>query len=304
MRTETNPTLIRPARLAGKTTCYPGVYNLPRLDRVGCDCPLPALYFASILDRIYLRNLNDDRCMTFARVRTPEWMDDPQLPVDQHEHALVGLGRLNRVSGVARPLFLHLMKFARQRAGHTLRVIDIASGGGEIPVQWARWAKRSGTPMRITTTDLSEFAVDKQTELAKRYDVDVHPIRRDVLTQGLPGAFDVATCSLFMHHLDDAQAKRLLHAMQSCANGILVCDLERSRLNLSMVWLGSRLLSRSKVVHHDAIASVRGAYTRKEFKRLAEDALARPVHCEGLFPARFVVCVDELTDPVTVPAFA
>lgn len=242
--------------------------------------------------------------MTFARVRTPEWMDDPDLPPDQHEHALTGLRRLNRISGVARPLYLHLLKFANQRPGHTLRVIDIASGHGDVPVQWARWAKSGGTPMHITTTDINDFAVRKQAELARQHDVDVSPIQRNVLTQGLPGGFDVATCSLFMHHLDDAQAKRLLHTMQSCADGIVVCDLERSRLNLSLVWMGSRIVTRSKVVHHDASASVRAAYTSNEFKRLAEEALARPVECERLVPARFVIRVGELAAPVAVPAFA
>jgi hypothetical protein len=85
---------------------------------------------------------------------------------------------------------------------------------------------------------------------------------------------------------------------------ILICDLDRSRLNLAMVALASRLVTGSEVVHHDAVASVRNAYTRQEFSALAERALAHPVEVRRLFPCRFLAAVEPLAVPVAVPAFA
>ncbi len=231
-------------------------------------------------------------------------MEDPAIEPADHLRALAGLRRLNAVSGVAGSMFRELIGFARARPGRTLRILDVASGGADVPIRWAVWAKKRGLPLHVTTLEISELAIEQQQVAARRSGVTIHSLQRDCLKNGLPDGFDVATCSLFMHHLDDAQAARLLQAMQAAADGLLVCDLERGLLNLSAVWLGSRLLSRSPVVHHDAIVSVKAAYTRSEFARLAERALARPVLCRRSFPARFLMRVDESAVAELSPAFA
>ena len=43
-----------------------------------------------------------------------------------------------------------------------------------------------------------------------------------------------------------------------------VADLDRTRRGLALAWLGSRVLSRSHIVHFDAIASVRAAFSPRE----------------------------------------
>lgn len=243
--------------------------------------------------------------MTFPRTRTPELMDDPQLPEDDHREALAGLARLNRISGVAGPLYSRLAQYAKQIGDRPLKVLDVASGSGDVPIRWALRGKRSGVPLQITTTDVSECAVEATRSRARRLGVEIGTLRRDCLCEGLPQGFDVVTCSLFMHHLDDAQAARLLQSMHAAADvAVLVCDLERSRLNLAMVVGASRMVSRSPIVHHDALASIRGAYTRREFSELAERALALPVKSRPLFPCRFLVAVEELAVPAALPAFA
>ena len=52
----------------------------------------------------------------------------------------------------------------------------------------------------------------------------------------------------------------------------IVGDLERSRLGLALAWAGTRVLSRSPVVHVDALRSVRAAFTLPEARALAEAA--------------------------------
>ncbi|MEM9644608.1 MAG: methyltransferase domain-containing protein [Planctomycetota bacterium] len=242
--------------------------------------------------------------MTIPRVRVLELMDDPDLPRSDHLRALNGLKRLNAISGVATQLFSHLLTFACKDPGRPLRVLDVASGGGDLPIRWALMAKRRSVAMEFTCVDISPIAVEQQQENAAKHGVALHGMRRDCLKQGLPEGYDVATCSLFMHHLDEAQAARLLQSMQMAANGLLICDLDRSRCNLAAVWAASRVLTRSHVVHHDATASVRAAFTRAEFTELANRALARPVRCHRLLPARFVMRVDEVAVEELSPAFA
>jgi hypothetical protein len=53
---------------------------------------------------------------------------------------------------------------------------------------------------------------------------------------------------------------------------VIVSDLDRSRLGLLLAWLGTRLLTRSPVVHVDSLRSVRAAFTRDEAAALATRA--------------------------------
>ena len=74
----------------------------------------------------------------------------------------------------------------------------------------------------------------------------------------MPGSFDVVTNSLFLHHLPDSAAvMRLLAGMRQVAGRLMVIsDLRRCRAGFAAAWLGCRVLSRSRVVHHDGPVSV------------------------------------------------
>ena len=122
--------------------------------------------------------------MTFPRSRTPERMDDPGLPEVDHLDALKGLARLNRISGVSRVLFRRLKRYAARLDDRPLRVLDVASGGGDVPVAWAGWAKASGLRFRVTTVDISEVAIETTMRLARDRGVEVGGIRRDCVREG------------------------------------------------------------------------------------------------------------------------
>ncbi len=243
--------------------------------------------------------------MMRKRDRQPEWMDDPSLPRADHLAALAGLARLNRVSGISRLMYRPIRRLAMARRDRRLTLLDVASGAGDIPISWVCRARREGWTLQVTMTDTRGTALEEQQRRARSERVDVLSLQHDCLQSPLPGGFDVVTSSLFFHHLDDHQVYCLLQSMQSASDGALVlCDLERSPTNLVLVRAAASALSRSPIVHHDSAASVRAAFTAEEFRRLAEDALARPVRVSRAFPCRFIAYQEEVTVPEAVPAFA
>ncbi|MCP4890779.1 methyltransferase domain-containing protein [Rubripirellula sp.] len=241
----------------------------------------------------------------FPRDRQPELMDDPQLACDEHRQALAGLARLNRCSGVASTMYRYLRRFASSFGDRPLTVLDVASGSGDVPLSWLQRAKRDQWQLQLTMLDISSTAVEEQENRAKKLGVSALSLQQDCLNGPLPGGFDLVTCSLFMHHLDEQQVFRLLQSMQAAAqHGMVVCDLERSQFNLMLVNLGAKLLSRSRVVHHDAAASVRAAFTSGEFEQIARQALARPIRMHRAFPCRFIAVVAETAVEQPVPTLA
>src|SRR5438270_878835 len=101
---------------------------------------------------------------------------------------------------------------------------------------------------------------------------EVRFFQADVLREPLPSGYDAVISSLFLHHLTEEQAVALLRRMGAAGRIVLVNDLVRSRPGYLLAWLGTRLLSRSEVVHFDGQRSVEGAFTPVEARRLAEAA--------------------------------
>lgn len=227
--------------------------------------------------------------MTFLdqRRREPERMDDPALPADQHEAALRGLARLNALSrgtgilwGALRPLFPRF----RDRP---LRVLDLATGGGDALLGLAARACRAGALFEWAGCDVSETALAVARKRAEAAGIKAEWFALDALRDPLPTGFDVVTCSLFMHHLDDEPAQAVLAKMHAAARAMtLVGDLERSIMNYGLVWLGSRLVTRSPIVHVDGPLSVQAAFTAEELRRLATASGLESAVVTRHFPCR------------------
>ncbi len=81
---------------------------------------------------------------TSQRRCVPEVMDQPDLDPRLHAQALQGLARLNFWSGSARILWPPLSALARRLRPRPLRVLDLATGGGDVPVRLWRRASRAG----------------------------------------------------------------------------------------------------------------------------------------------------------------
>lgn len=224
------------------------------------------------------------------RCRTPELMDQPGLEATAHSQALRGLGRINRVSSSASIVWPAIARLGRIRKNRMIRVLDIATGGGDVPIALAKRARRSGFELTIEGCDISPVAVSFAACAAREAGVDVRFFPLDALGEPLPEGFDILTCSLFLHHLDDDDAVKLLRRMSDSARSmIIVNDLLRSRTGYGIAWAGCRLLSRSPIVRHDGPASVRAAFSLGEVQQLAGRAGLDGVRVERRWPWRFVL---------------
>lgn len=206
----------------------------------------------------------------FARVLRPELMDDPGIDRAAHIAALAGLSRVQWVSRTARVLWPYIRRACASLREPPLRVLDLATGGGDLPIALAQIARKERMPVEFTGCDISRRALALARLRGARTGVRTRFFTRDLLTQGAPDGFHVLTCSLFLHHLSQEQAIQLLASARSAsADLVLIDDLRRSRMGLLAATIGTRVLSRSRVVHVDAARSVRAAFTCEELATLA-----------------------------------
>lgn len=224
------------------------------------------------------------------RDRQDEWMDQPDLDVAMHAAALRGLSRVNRFSGAVGSIWKPIAGLSRKTGGDRLRVLDVASGGGDVAIRLKQLADRCGVPIEVVGCDISETAVEFATKQAKARQVDVTFIRQDVLSDTLPQGFDVVYCSLFLHHLESVDVVRLLRAMRLAAKRqVVISDLIRSPLGYGLAKWGIRFLTFSKVCHVDGPLSVRAALTIAEARDLAEQAGWTRFTIRRNWPERFLM---------------
>jgi len=224
------------------------------------------------------------------RCRRPELMDQPGLDAGEHARALSGLGRINRVSLSDAILWPAVARLAQACGAAPIRVLDLASGGGDVPIALACRAARARLDVRIEGCDISQGAVHFARRMATERGVAVRFFALNALADSIPEGYDVLTCSLFLHHLDEADAVRLLRRMADAARRlVLVDDLVRSRMGYALAWAGCRLLSRSPIVRHDGPVSVSSAFTPAEVRELAKRAGLEGVSLTRHWPRRFLL---------------
>jgi ubiquinone/menaquinone biosynthesis C-methylase UbiE len=105
-------------------------------------------------------------------------------------------------------------------------------------------------------------------------------------------SFDAVGCSLFLHHLESAEIIRFVReGLRVARHAFLVQDLQRHPLHLALSYLGTPIY-RSRITRHDAVASVRRAYTVEEIRRiLAPVAAAENIEIRKFFLFRMGVIV-------------
>jgi 2-polyprenyl-3-methyl-5-hydroxy-6-metoxy-1,4-benzoquinol methylase len=197
----------------------------------------------------------------------PEWMDVAEAPTPALERDLANLESLNRRFGAHKLVLDQLAPLLERR--QPLRLLDLGTGGGDIPREIVLRARRVGCPLLITAVDRQEPTL----AIARKFSADFPEIRfvqADMLTFTEDHPFDVVTCNLVLHHLEESDAIRLLRRCRELTRGAaLVTDLRRSRLAQAAIVAVTTLCYREPMTRHDASLSAERAFSFAEMGKLA-----------------------------------
>ncbi len=200
----------------------------------------------------------------------PELMDRPQPVTPELEADLRNLVSLNRWFGSHRLLRKFLEVWLAR--GHRYRVLDLATGAGDLPRHLADWARRRGIAVQIDAVDANPSTLEIARGLSGNFP-EITYLRDNALTYAPAETYDLVCCSLALHHFSEADAVRLLrHCRELSHRFTLVADLERSPATLLGIRALTTFLYREPMTRADALASARRAFSFAEFRALAENA--------------------------------
>jgi ubiquinone/menaquinone biosynthesis C-methylase UbiE len=217
------------------------------------------------------------------RVVVEELLDSDSGTPGEVAGSLQDLRMFNSWFGGVHTMSSLLRRVAQERGLKQISWVDVAGGEGYVATRTQRALARSGISSQPVIVDRAP------THLSNN-----HPaVCGDALA--LPfrdNSFDAVGCSLFMHHLEPAEIVRFVReGLRVARHAFLVQDLQRHPLHLALSYLGMPLY-RSRITRHDAVASVRRAYTVEEVTRmLAPVAPAENIEIRKFFLFRMGVIV-------------
>lgn len=201
-----------------------------------------------------------------------EQMDEVAELTPALERDLDALAGINRHFG-GRAVWAH---FAERwiRPGARLRILDLATGGGDGPRHFAQFARRVQAEVSIVAVDFQgptlAYAATRSADFP-----EIEWREGNILSfEPAPGEqFDLALCSLALHHFGEEDAIRILERVGRLGvRGALVTDLERGIVCTVGAWLLTAFLYRDPMTKHDARMSARRAFSAAELRDLARRA--------------------------------
>lgn len=184
-------------------------------------------------------------------------MDRAQPVSEELANTLRELEGMNRRFGGHR----YVRRFLEQRLrpGHTYRVLDLATGGGDFPRVMVDWARERRVHLVIDAVDANEAIV----ELAREFGEEYPEIRfqvGDALRFRSSHFYDLVHCSLTMHHFTTEEAVGFLGQCRNLSKEfVLITDLRRSLLARLGVHLVNVLGGHEQMTRKDGDTSARRA---------------------------------------------
>ncbi len=188
-----------------------------------------------------------------------ELVDDAEADAASALASLRDIARANRFLGGTGAALSRLDEIFRATPrGATLTLLDVGTGGGDIPRAARRRAQRAGLGLRVV-------GVDRHPAVARQAARDgaLAAVRADVLALPLRArSVDVVLCSQLLHHFHGDAATALLTELERVARrAVVIADLLPSPLAAAGVWLASFPLRFHPVSRRDAVTSVKRGFT-------------------------------------------
>jgi 2-polyprenyl-3-methyl-5-hydroxy-6-metoxy-1,4-benzoquinol methylase len=212
----------------------------------------------------------------------PELMDRPQPLTRELERDLANLRSFNRWFG-GHGLVRHFLR-RWLKPNEKARILDVATGSGDIPRLIADHARRQNVSVHIDAIDQQESTIEIARRLSAAYpeinfycaDLFEWNSSPGLKLDGLkPSSFpyDIVLCSLALHHFTNNDAVRALQKIRELSRArVLLADLRRARWLRCAVYCVTATIYRDEMTKTDARLSAARAFSFGEMRELAERA--------------------------------
>lgn len=197
-------------------------------------------------------------------------MDRPQPVTAELERDLKNLRDLNRWFGSYALISMFLSRWIKP--GARMRIVDLATGSGDIPRLVAEYGRKIGAELKIDIMDRQSSTLEIAKTLSARYP-EINLVEGSLLDWEATQPYDLVLCTLVLHHFSNEDAVRVLERCRSLSHKfVLVSDLRRGPFLTGGVWFLTEFIFREPMTKYDGRLSAARAFSFSEMNQLARRA--------------------------------
>jgi len=208
---------------------------------------------------------------TKHRSQAIEIMDDLEMEGDLLIDTLDKLGSINYWLGGNQVALSGLKKLLKSYPNEKVfSIIDLGCGHGDILRIVADFGRKNGYQFKLVGVDANQATIDYANELSKDYP-EISFAKQDVLSKEFANErYDIALCTLFLHHFDDEVALNFLQTILNNANkGLIVNDLHRHKLAYYLFNFLTLFIN-NDMIRNDGLISILKGFKRKDLENFAK----------------------------------
>lgn len=205
----------------------------------------------------------------FLNKRQPhlvEYMDREDCDPKKLSNTYRQFSLINRLLSGWRTVYEKNIRPIMKESPRSYTLLDIGFGGGDIPLNMAKWAEEDGFDLKISAIELDERALEFALEQPQHQNVEFLMISAAELKKE-GQRFDFVISNHVVHHLSTQQLLTLLEdAQRLCTHLVLFSDIERSDLGYALFSIFTRPLFFNSFIIADGKISIKRSFTKEELE--------------------------------------
>ena len=204
------------------------------------------------------------------RSEQAEIMDNSNFQGKEMEFLLDDLKRVNSSLGGNKITIDGIKSLLKNHSNkEVVHIIDLGCGDGEMLRRCSDFGKQLGFTFKLTGYDTNEFILKEAENRSLSYP-NIQFQKIDVFSKEIDfSKFHIGLCTLFLHHFKNEEIAILLEKLTTQLKlGVIVNDLERSRLSFVLFKVFSRLFLKTRTARNDGLISIARGFKKGELQNI------------------------------------
>ncbi|MGB0390492.1 MAG: methyltransferase domain-containing protein [Salibacteraceae bacterium] len=152
-----------------------------------------------------------------------------------------------------------------------ISICDLGCGNGDMLREIAAFGRKNGYNFELLGIDANQTTIDYAVQLSCDFP-EITYQKQDILSSEFERKdFDIALCTLFLHHFEDSVALAFLQKLKrQTAIGIVINDLERNKLAYFLFWIIATIIG-NPMVKTDGLISILRGFKREELETFSKE---------------------------------
>ncbi|MEO0900883.1 MAG: methyltransferase domain-containing protein [Bacteroidota bacterium] len=205
-----------------------------------------------------------------VRSKVNELMDDPNMQSPTLRKAYEDINRCNSLLGGDGITIKGVWELIKKDKQKSYMILDMGCGDGAMLRKLSSFLNKKGVSHQMVGIDLRDDVLLIAREESEGY-AQIEFQKMDILEADSSFSCDIIINTLTMHHFGEDRIEAFLEQFVSLAKvGVVINDLQRSRLSYNLFKIFSFFFIRTQVAKVDGLISISKGFHREELWELAK----------------------------------